>query len=115
MEAPRARPSQLLSSMLRTSNSGVIKFALAMAVVPQFSNAAIWAAAHVDRQFDVCEMPDASSNFRFLLPPSFPEDTGLSAAEADVSEILNNSCVCNGGRDRDRTCDPYDVNVVLSR
>ena len=21
----------------------------------------------------------------------------------------------NGGRDRDRTCDPYDVNVVLSR
>lgn len=22
---------------------------------------------------------------------------------------------CFGGRDRDRTCDPYDVNVVLSR
>lgn len=21
----------------------------------------------------------------------------------------------NGGRDKDRTCDPYDVNVVLSR
>lgn len=21
----------------------------------------------------------------------------------------------DGGRDRDRTCDPYDVNVVLSR
>jgi hypothetical protein len=29
-------------------------------------------------------------------------------------------CACeltteNGGRDRDRTCDPYDVNVVLFR
>ncbi len=23
--------------------------------------------------------------------------------------------VWNGGRDKDRTCDPYDVNVVLSR
>ncbi len=43
----------------------------------------------------------------------------------DAKSLLlgaTNLCVFNrlveeasGGRDRDRTCDPYDVNVVLSR
>lgn len=30
-------------------------------------------------------------------------------------ENLNVFRGLNGGRDKDRTCDPYDVNVVLSR
>lgn len=35
-----------------------------------------------------------------------------------MSKLPKNPCHTrdrNGGRDKDRTCDPYDVNVVLSR
>ena len=39
------------------------------------------------------------------------DDVPRPAAEARSSEIIEK----DGGRDRDRTCDPYDVNVVLFR
>src|SRR6476620_4664401 len=37
--------------------------------------------------------------------------TGNERRTDEMTKCLNYS----GGRDRDRTCDPYDVNVVLSR
>ena len=39
---------------------------------------------------------------------------GHSRGEDKVSILLSKEDR-NGGRDKDRTCDPYDVNVVLSR
>ncbi len=32
-----------------------------------------------------------------------------------ASEPFKVTGLYDGGRDKDRTCDPYDVNVVLSR
>jgi len=46
-------------------------------------------------------------------PSAFGEGADFSAKSWD--NPLNISGLKNGGRDRDRTCDPYDVNVVLSR
>ncbi len=40
--------------------------------------------------------------------PSVADDRPV----AKISKCIHTK---NGGRDRDRTCDPYDVNVVLSR
>jgi hypothetical protein len=42
----------------------------------------------------------------------------LDAAKAERLDLIEKPAFTggfDGGRDRDRTCDPYDVNVVLSR
>jgi hypothetical protein len=50
---------------------------------------------------------------------SLPECSRSQLDLSDYLELLTNfhwiSAKRNGGRDKDRTCDPYDVNVVLSR
>jgi transcription elongation factor GreB len=43
----------------------------------------------------------------------FSDDSAQKAATAAIGERAGEER--NGGRDKDRTCDPYDVNVVLSR
>jgi hypothetical protein len=40
-----------------------------------------------------------------------PQRNGLSG----VGLVISGSVGLDGGRDRDRTCDPLDVNEVLSR
>jgi hypothetical protein len=55
------------------------------------------------------------SKLSFALPQCFPLDgTGGGGARRPDRRTYF-SVAYNGGRDRDRTCDPYDVNVVLFR
>ena len=45
-----------------------------------------------------------------LLDPDDMKEAGIRVLEKSVSSQED-----NGGRDRDRTCDPYHVKVVLFR
>ena len=53
------------------------------------------------------------------IQPNLAADRRISDQHAEMQKGLSISrkafCDSNGGRDKDRTCDPYDVNVVLSR
>ena len=77
-----------------------------MAVVRRVARVIGWLAIGLGR---------VSPNFRFLLPPRFPRSQLRRAASDPARKKILRFSSLNGGRDRDRTCDPYDVNVVLFR
>lgn len=61
--------------------------------------------AHLLRQIDPNELPPHASD---MLPDQL---TFLPRASTQWRNISCFSVGWNGGRDKDRTCDPYDVNV----
>ena len=54
-----------------------------------------------------------SPGFSRSFPTQFPTQSKKATREGGLLSLYFKGLY--GGRDRDRTCDPYDVNVVLSR
>ena len=59
--------------------------------------------------------PDLGLRAKFVQNPKIGQFFGPKSEGPEKPILSAFQGFRNGGRDRDRTCDPYDVNVVLSR